>query len=140
MDEGDVNIPEDTDMVSMPERGVRHYYGDIVRWLFVAAALVMIVALPVYPDLIAYPVSLQLAWAVVLIVFAALTSPRRAWPSFGDAILAVLGLVLFETIAISAYEGSAWVPFMLREGFAVLYALALYFSIKTVRARVMGRS
>lgn len=114
--------------------GVSHYYGDIVRQVFVAASAVMLVASPFYADSLKSEIPFYVAGALVLIILAALTNPHNRSVLLADAVAAGVGVAIFEVWALGSYETSTWVEFLLRQGIALLFLVAFYFSMKTVRA------
>jgi hypothetical protein len=116
---------------------IAHYYGDPVRWLFLGAAALWFVSLPLFPGVLPTDAALQVAAGVLLVIFAALTNPHKRWIIVGDSIIAGLGLIVFETIAIDQFSTSSWTLFILREALALMFLTALYFSLKTVRAMML---
>ncbi|OGG47463.1 hypothetical protein A2671_00715 [Candidatus Kaiserbacteria bacterium RIFCSPHIGHO2_01_FULL_49_13] len=121
-------------------RKIAHYYGDPVRRFLLLAAAILVVALPVYPNLLPFGVSYQVIVAVVLVVFAALTNPLRRWTLAWDAGLALAGLLMSEITAVNEYAASTWPLFLVRELLAFVFLFALYFSIKTLRAMTLHQT
>src|SRR3989338_4864476 len=54
-----------------------HYYGDLVRKLFLAGGIIMIFGLPFMKDLFDLPIYIPLMAILVLAYLAGLTSPRQ---------------------------------------------------------------
>ncbi len=72
-----------------------HYYGDGVRKLFIAGAVVMLVTLPSLQSLISLPVMVSLFVILIIGIAAGLTNPRHVWAAFLNAIIAGGGACCF---------------------------------------------
>jgi hypothetical protein len=118
---------------------IPHYYGDYVRELFVAAAALTAVAIPVWGDLLPIGTSLQVAAALLLVILAGLTNPHGKIIMLYNATVATIGVFLFEVTAITYYSEQPFVLFTIRETAAILLLFAMYFSIKTMRAMSLGK-
>lgn len=114
---------------------LRHYYGDVVRTIFVAVAIMVGVIVPFSSDLTT-GVIVGAPAIVLLLVLAGLTSPHGRVVLALNAIAAGLGVVLTQAIALGAYARELYPLFAFLEFMSVLLMIALYFSVKTVRASV----
>ncbi len=119
------------------EKPVPHYYGDTVRVLLLAAAVIMLIGAPFYADDVAGEMPLFMIGALALVAFSAFTSPRNRTMLIVDAISAGIGVVLFETWALLGYPSVPLHVFILRQIIALLFLFAFYYSGKTVRAFVV---
>ncbi len=113
----------------------QHYYGDIVRRLFLAAGMIILILTPVYPIL---PIDSMLVILGVLAfaTLGGLTNPKQRWVSVFDVIVAILSLIVFESLLLNSYGAlpeSFDILFIIRQSLAVLFFFALYYSVKTVR-------
>lgn len=118
-----------------PERGpLPHYYGDTVRILFVITTAVWFLALPFYPDILPFSPVTQVVAGLVILILAALTNPMKRWTLVYDALVAGIGIVVFEMAAVQQFGVSSWVAFAVRELIVLLLIVAFYLSLKTVRA------
>jgi len=129
-----MDVPESYSSSSYGSPYIEHYYGDIVRQLFLIAAVLILMSIPLYAELLPYALAVQTLVVVVVAIFAALTNPFKKWILVGDAVIAVLGLLAFEVAAISAYVEKMYLLFAAREALALVFLFALYFSVKTVCA------
>lgn len=116
---------------------VPHYYGDVIRQLFVAGAVVMLVAAPFYTEDLRMQFPLILLGAIVFVGLAALTNPHNKGVIIADAIAAGVAVFLYETWAFFDYTSSTWFEFGLREIIALNFMAAFYFSLKTLRAMLL---
>lgn len=117
--------------------GVPHYYGDTIRQLFIVNAGLILIGAPFYADSLRAELPFEILGALILAGLAALVNPHKRSFLFANAIAAGVGLLLYETWALSAYETSTWTQFVLRELIAIVFLFAFYFSVKTVRAFVL---
>jgi hypothetical protein len=142
---------ENEDNIPIPKRsflGLRkhvaipHYHGHIVRRLFVLAGLIMLVGLPFFASVVTGGVFLAISGILVLGLYAGLTTPKHTWIMWGDVVLSVLGSFTFEVIAISLYnrDGSMETYFVFNQALALVFFLALYFSVKTFRAMILKQT
>lgn len=118
---------------------IPHYYGDAVRQLFVVAAVLMLVGAPFYADSLRVELPFEIVGAVILVALAALANPYKKFVFFVGAIAAGVGLVIYEIWALYTYFESTWLQFILREAIAIIFLVAFYFNMKTVRAFVLHR-
>lgn len=119
-------------------RDIPHYYGDIVRMLFLAAAILMLVGAPFYTDDLKTQLPFIVIGAIVLVALAALTSPRSPLVMRLNAGAAGAGVVIYEIWALWGYGISTAIDFALRQIPAVIFIFAFYFALKTLRAMLMG--
>jgi len=116
---------------------VPHYYGDTIRQLFIANAGLILIGAPFYADSLSAELPFEILGALVLAGLAALVNPHNKSFLFANAIAAGVGLLFYETWALSNYEVSTWAQFIWRELIAIIFLIAFYFSVKTVRAFVL---
>lgn len=113
---------------------VLHYYGDYVRILFVCAAAAMLIGVPFYGNWLHLELPFVVVGAAILVALAAISNPYRKSIHFANSVAAGVGMVLYEIWALYAYAESTWLQFSLRQLIAILFLVAFYFSMKTVRA------
>ena len=121
---------------------VYHYYGDLVRRLFLAGGVVILFTLPFLWTIIPI-LTLVGALAVVGLVFqAGITTPRQEWTAYANTIIAGLALVIFEYSAIFNYtridkSNANEVLFYMAQILAIIFFFAFYFAAKTMRAMLL---
>jgi hypothetical protein len=112
-----------------------HYYGDIVRRLFLIAAFVMAATLPYFSPLIGKPLLMSIVGILVLAVAAGLTSPAYSLSSILNALVAIGAVVVFETYAVQRFsEFGTDVFFLINQALALIFLVAFYFGMKTLRS------
>lgn len=117
-----------------------HYYGDMVRKLFLIAACAMLFTLPFFTTYI--PVTIWTALLIILglSIFSGLTNPKVFILAILDMVIAIVALLLFGYNAIDAYlrYGITEMYFWLNEVLGLLFLISLYLSVKTVRGFVVN--
>jgi len=120
----------------VPQRHeIQHYHGDSVRVLFFISAIVLIVAQSTGAEL---PLSTfpTVVLAVVLVVVAGVTNPAQSGIHWLNALIAIAGTLLFGTSAIDHYRAGSSIfdsSFAYIEALALLFLVALYFTVRTIR-------
>lgn len=114
----------------------RHYYGDIVRILFMTAAIVMAITLPFLTADLPVPFLLSIFVILIIGILAGITNPLQKWTSITDTIISVICIITFEYFAVNAYleKSFANLFFLTNQMLAVIFIFALYYSTKTLRA------
>ena len=116
---------------------LHHYYGDVVRQLFITAAVIMLLLVPFLATASISFASTMAVAAVLLVLFAGLTAPRYRLVAFVDTLIAGLGCIFFELLAMQVYAAGQTVFDFYFIGFQLValdFLGAFYFSIKTLRA------
>lgn len=127
-------IPKD----STPE----HYYGDVVRKLFIVSAVGMALALPIFNNLIWWPLFISIIAIVVLAFLGGIQNPRQRWVIFVNAATAAIGAMIFEYNAVDYYlrVPSLLEPFFwANQALAIIFLVAVYYSSKTLRGKVVNK-
>ena len=118
-----------------------HYYGDLVRKLFMAAAVVMLVSLPVFSKEIDTSLVLSLMGILLVSLAAGYMSPVSKTSAWFNVLIAAGGLFVFELAAVQAYVPTNGVTsfFLVNQALAVLFLFSLYFGVKTARGIRLSR-
>ncbi len=117
-----------------------HYYGDVVRRLFLLGAFVMALTYPFFCPLVLGPSYVPIMAIIILGIAAGVTNPRQTWVAVLDLLISVFAVALFEYHSVYAYrEFSAWDYFFWTNQFlALIFLIALYYSVKTLRGKLMS--
>ncbi len=115
-----------------------HYYGDIVRKLFLAAGLIMIATIPFFTELTGVPFTISIIAVTLMAFLAGLQSPNKFWVTRINTVASAIGFGLFQYKAIIYYLAStpetiSWLFFVVNQLLAVLFFISLYYSAKTIR-------
>ena len=116
---------------------ISHYYGDTVRQLLVAAAVLMLIAAPFYTDDLHVEMPFIIVACLVLVGVSALTSPIKQNIMSADAVVSGVGLVIFEYWAIHGYTSESAIQFIIRQVLALVFLFAFYYSTKTLRSMIL---
>lgn len=114
----------------------RHYYGDAVRFLFMLAAIIMLVTLPFLSGKLPVPIYVSILVILLIGILAGITNPLQKWISVLNAVIAVGASSIFEYYAVKslvAYQVTT-LYFITNQVLAFVFLFALYYSIKTLRA------
>jgi hypothetical protein len=126
------------DMVVRPaHEGPKHYYGDVVRMLFVAAAVLILAAHVVGGSFLT--VGASLVAVVILAVAAGLTNPVQAWVHWVNTGISAIGLFASGSVLLT-HVGSAEkisTPSIVALLLTLIFVFALYTSTKTLRGILM---
>lgn len=121
------------------QESIRHYYGDIVRQLFVAGSVMMIVAAPLYAESFAVQMPLVVLGVLAVVGLAAFTNPHNKTVMALNVVVSAAVIVLYEVWALWGYRAGAPVALILREAVVVIFLGGFYFAAKTLRAMLMGQ-
>lgn len=123
---------------------IPHYYGDSIRNLFLIAAALLMASVLIDKALFAFYLFLGVFMLLGLVILAGLTSPFRRLSIIADTFAAGGLFIFFEYSALlgssSVFVNSIDIPFILRQLLAIIFLLALYFCIKTLRGMPTGTS
>lgn len=121
---------------------LEHYYGDIVRYLFLAGAVLMLIGLPIFQDYIQFPVLISVCSITVLVIAAGLTNPQQMSSATANFAIAVIGFIIFtyHSVIASGRELPSDKFLLTNVLLAMVFLFALYFSMKTLRARMLDNS
>jgi hypothetical protein len=142
MDDENIPIPKRSFLGLRNHPTIPHYYGHIVRRLFVVAGIIMLIGLPFFASIVAGGVLTAILGILILGLYAGLTTPKHKWIMWGDVVLSVIGSIVFEVIAIDLYRTSRVVDsyFVFNQSLALVFFLALYFGVKTFRAMILRQT
>lgn len=116
-----------------------HYYGDLIRKLFLISAVFMLIMLTFMNNFLEVPVYVSILAAIGVSVFAGLTNPKQAWVAVFNLIIAILGTAIFEYQAVQGYTSYSFLhrTFWANQILALLFIVALYYTTKTVRGMIV---
>ncbi|MEK7636181.1 MAG: hypothetical protein AAB362_00630 [Patescibacteria group bacterium] len=133
--EKDITEKTENFMSDIDFRIPSHYYGDVVRRLFLVGAVIMLLALPFFYKLIPGPIFFSIFAIIIVELAAGMTSPKTLWSAIMNVLIAIFGIFAFENEAISAfshYDAEIWY-FWINQLLALIFLIALYYGVKTVR-------
>jgi uncharacterized membrane protein len=117
-----------------------HYYGDVVRYLFLAGGILMLITLPMFQPIIGIPTIVSVISIAVLGIAAGLTNPKLSSSATANFLISAIGFVVFAYNAVQAYQNpEATDKFLLTTVLlGLIFLFALYFSMKTLRAHMLS--
>lgn len=118
---------------------MKHYYGNVVRIIFIAGAVLMVIGLPTMTRILELPVALSIAGIVVLVVAAGFTNPAVRTSLVANALISIVYTVAFAYVAWHLYTNrSVHQSFLLVNQIATIaFLVAAYFSVKSWRGALV---
>lgn len=123
----------------MKRKNIPHYYGDSVRNMFIASAVIYAIALPVFGSLLPFNVYVGIGIVLLLVFLAGITNPHSQILMFSNVAVAGIGVYLTQTAAISGFGVDSVALFVLRQSVAILLLIAFYQSVKTTRNMMLKK-
>jgi hypothetical protein len=121
------------------EPGQFHYYGDIVRKLFLAGAVIMLLSMAFFQTLIPVSVLTSTLIILILILGAGLIAPLQKWIIVLNVIVAGASVYIFEYYAVDSYLKNRTSFFVVNELLAIIFLIAFYYVVKTIRSMPWGK-
>ena len=123
------------------EKPLEHYYGDIVRYLFLAAGIIMLVTLPLFQSLIETPLMVSISGIAVLGIAAGLTNPQQVVSAVVNFVISIVGFITFAYSATTSFQGKIENDKFILTNIilAAIFIFAIYFSMKTMRSRLLNK-
>lgn len=113
---------------------IPHYYGDIVRVIFITGAVFMLWGISRMTELLNIPAWLSIVAIAILGISAGITNPVQKRSLQINAIISVVFMMIFAYVAWYAYNESIGKEVELANQIAaILFLGASYFSIKSLR-------
>lgn len=118
---------------------LKHYYGDIVRYLFITAAILMVIGLPIFQNYIQWPLVISIITITVLGIAAGLTNPKQKISAVVNLIISIFGFIIFAYTSVNAINQTpSNDKFLLTDiVLSLIFLFATYFAMKTVRAEML---
>ncbi len=113
---------------------IAHYYGDTVRQLFLAGGIMILVVMPFYNNIVPMNPTIVTLFVVTIALAAAATTNTKKSIIVFDTVLSAVTLIMFETYSIVYYLNDGMFLLLIRQGIALIFLFALYYSAKTLRA------
>lgn len=127
-------MTEDGEIKVEAAPSTRHYYGDVVRILFVAAA-VLIFATKFVAGTATFSFPALMLLILTLVISAGITNPVQRWIHTVNMVIAIAGVLTFGWLSFSRidsaqelFSGTGLVAVI-----ALLFLAALYYATSTVR-------
>lgn len=129
-------------MQGFKEINLNHYYGDIVRGIFLVSAAVMLVGLPAVSVYLHISPTLSVFTVLILGLAAGFTNPKMISSAIINVIISSIGFVVFESYTVRIYgqagDGQKYMLANLVLG--LMFLLSIYFSVKTLRALLLQKA
>jgi hypothetical protein len=107
--------------------------------LFLSTAALAFFAIPLWGNMLEFGTIFEILSGIVLVMLAGLTSPEGKVIMVFNILISALGAFMLELTAVSYQSSSSFMLLSVRETGAILLIIALYFSMKTMRAMMQGK-
>jgi hypothetical protein len=125
--------------VHLKDQQFPHYYGHIVRRLFLAGGVIMLITLATLKHVLPIGTFVVILAILVIGLFAGLTNPIQRWVAVLDMLISLIALTTFEYHAVIGYTDLGDVLFWLNQLLSVVFFFAFYFATKTLRGTFLTR-
>lgn len=113
---------------------IKHYYGNLVRIIFVIGAVWMLIGLPTVTRILNIPIGISIAGVVVLVIAAGFTNPAQELSLRINSIVSILYTIIFSYLAWYMYSHAIGGGFLFaNQVAAIAFLAASYFAIKSWR-------
>lgn len=116
---------------------VAHYYGDEERVLFLLGGVLMLITLPFVHTIVPFSLYISVVTILILSAIAGMTNPQQRWVNMLNTCIALGGTGVFEYYAVttnwSILTLNTFIFFIANQLLAVIFLLASYFCVKTLR-------
>lgn len=123
-----------------PVAGSPHYYGNIVRRFFVAAAVIILLGSPIFVEYLPRPLITSIFAVIVFILVAGFLNPGSFAVALVQVSIAMAAMAVFQFYAIYTFyrlHSYADPFFLASQILSVLFLAGFYYSTKTVRSMVL---
>lgn len=130
---------ENPPQTPLSHKGISHYYGDTIRLLFVAAALLYAIAMPLWGDPLPFGTLPGIAVILILAFLAGITNPHSGVLMFLNVLVSGAGVFFLQAAAVWYFDLDPILLFMIREIIAIVLIFAFYYSVKSLRNMMVGK-
>ncbi len=113
-----------------PQLNQKPFEDGVVRRLFLAGAIVMILTYPFFRQYLPQSPTFMTIAIVLLAVMAGLTGPKQRWAAGMDIVISLWAIVFFESHAIMFSQTPLVAIFITDQILVLIFLAATYFSVK----------
>jgi hypothetical protein len=113
---------------------IPHYYGDLVRKLLIVAAVMIMLTIPIFPNIYLLPIAVLVVIIFALTTLAGILNPKQMIFMVLVGVVSTSLYFVFENNALYYFGAEdkdlyTWI----NQSLAILFLITIYFSIKTIR-------
>ena len=121
-------------------RAGAHYYGDMVRALFLVGAVLMAVTLPFFSTQLPVPASIAIFIILIIGTIAGVTNPNQKWVLYTNVSISTVAFITFEYFATITFTNNYLSAFfILNQVLALIFFVAFYYSMKSLRGSLLDK-
>ena len=120
-----------------PQPSIPHYYGDVARMLMIGGIGLMLLGIPFASEFMKAFIPLEIAVSIPLVALAAFTNPWQKIVIVADILFSGAMAMFFEFAVYRSFEEQDLSQFVLYVTIGLLFLLAFYYYVKTIRAMLM---
>ncbi len=133
---------ENAENIKKMESVIPSHYVPAVRVLLFTAGIVLLLAILIDKGILFFYLSIGIIEVVTLMIFAAFTGKGFKEVYILDFGISLISFLIFEYFAVTRYYAinTFWDQvFLVRQTLAILFVLTVYFSTKTMIARILSK-
>jgi hypothetical protein len=116
----------------------KHYYGDKIRILYLAMAIIILVMTPFFKERIPVTEYFSIFGTMILSVFAGFTNPVSRLVIYFNFLISIAAFIVFGTETLSSYNPTSVDYFFFGNLLlAIVSIFAVYYSSKTLRGNLL---
>jgi hypothetical protein len=117
-----------------------HYYGDTVRSLLISIAVIMVVTMPFFTDLIPKPSFFSILAVLVIVLLSGWVSPKHKVIVGMTTLVSAGAFIAFQYYALNTFQAQGFKSafFLVNELLAILSIIATYYGSKSIRGIILA--
>lgn len=121
-------------MEPQTKKSIPHYYGDLVRIIFIIGAIFVLLGIPTMASIFNIPAIIPIISVAILGITAGITNPVQLFSLRLNVAVSVIFLIFFAYMGWYSYaSGVGGFAGFINQVSAVLFLIASYFSVKSLR-------
>src|SRR3989338_461592 len=85
-------------------KSIPHYYGDLVRIIFIIGAVFVLLSIPFVTDILRIPVIIPIFAIAILAITAGITNPAQFFSLRLNVVISVIFLIIFTYMGWYSYD------------------------------------
>jgi hypothetical protein len=114
---------------------LEHHHGNAVKYLFLLAAIIMLISLPLFSSSTLAPTFVSITAILLLVLAAGFSNSEQLWIRWVSLIIAIIGFLIFGTYSVQTYQTHALHTkfFTTNIALAFIFLISVYSTSKNLR-------